>query len=307
MAAEISMNWEVSFMVWLQQQLGEQGGSIISFLSLFGEELFLTLVFGTLYWGFHKKAGIHVGVVFLSALVWNPLIKNIFLRVRPYIAHSEIQCLNPVAKGDLYDSAVQGYSFPSNHATAAAACYGSVARYFKSRWVQITAAVLIILVGISRVAAGVHYPTDVLGGYALGVLAVFLVGFMERHIHSRMLFYLVLAFSALPGFFYCRSEDFYSCAGLFYGLLLGILFEERFVKFGDARNAFRIIVRVLLGVVCFVLISEGLKPVFRLIAESGNTVYLLRTLRYMLAVFMAVGVCPMLFRPLHLEEKESEE
>ena len=59
MAAEISMNWEVSFMVWLQQQLGEQGGSIISFLSLFGEELFLTLVFGTLYWGFHKKAGIH--------------------------------------------------------------------------------------------------------------------------------------------------------------------------------------------------------------------------------------------------------
>ena len=306
MGTEFSLSWEVPFIVWLQQLFGENS-TVISFFSLFGEELLLTFVFGTLYWGFRKKAGIRVGVILMTSLLWNPLIKNIFYRIRPYIAHSEIQCLKPVAKGDIYDSVIQGYSFPSSHATAAVSCYGSIARYFKARWLYALTAVLVLLVGLSRIIVGVHYPTDVIGGYLLGILSIIIIECLERVIRDRRVLYLLLALTAIPGFFYCTTEDFYTCAGLLFGILPAILFEERFVKFKDARNVFKIIVRVLLGAAVFLGLNEGLKAVFQLTAASGKAALLLRTVRYACATFVSVGIYPMLFKPLRLEEKEIEE
>jgi undecaprenyl-diphosphatase len=73
-----------------------------------------------------------------------------------------------------------GYAFPSGHSTAAAATYlaiavvlGSLVRSRALRILAGTAAVVVVLlVGISRVYLGVHAPTDVLGGWALGALWV---------------------------------------------------------------------------------------------------------------------------------------
>ncbi|MHB1063291.1 MAG: bifunctional DedA family/phosphatase PAP2 family protein [Georgenia sp.] len=73
-----------------------------------------------------------------------------------------------------------GYSFPSGHSTAAAAGWLAIALVlfrFAPRWearvALVTGAVVIaLLVGVSRVYLGVHEPTDVLGGWALGVMWV---------------------------------------------------------------------------------------------------------------------------------------
>ena len=306
MGTSFSLSWEVPFMVWLQQLFDGHSG-LVSLFSLFGEQLLLTIVFGTLYWGFHKKAGIRVGETLMASLVWNSLIKNVFYRIRPYISHTETQCLKPVAKGDIYDSVIQGYSFPSSHSSSTVSCYGSIARYFKKRWLAAAAVVLALMVGFSRVILGVHYPTDVLGGWLLGLLSILLVGWLEKVIKDRKIFYLFLALTAVPGFFYCTTEDFYTCAGLLYGILPAILFEERYVQFQDARKIWKIIIRVGLGTVAFLGVSQGLKSVFLLITDTGKAALLLRTARYMISVFAAVGLCPMLFRPLRLEEKEIEE
>lgn len=70
------------------------------------------------------------------------------------------------------------FSFPSGHATVALALYGFIAyllwqHYPRLRSVILgTAVALVALIGMSRVYIGVHYPSDVLGGYLLGSIWV---------------------------------------------------------------------------------------------------------------------------------------
>jgi undecaprenyl-diphosphatase len=73
-----------------------------------------------------------------------------------------------------------GFSFPSGHSTLSMVAYGILAvLVLRSRLprpvraaVAVVLAVLVVLVGISRVWLGVHYPTDVIAGWTTGVLVV---------------------------------------------------------------------------------------------------------------------------------------
>ena len=71
-----------------------------------------------------------------------------------------------------------GWSFPSGHSISGLLMYGLLAwlilRYARNQKFRIIAAVLLTLlwvgVGLSRIYLGVHYPTDVLGGWLLGMV-----------------------------------------------------------------------------------------------------------------------------------------
>lgn len=81
-----------------------------------------------------------------------------------------------------------GFSFPSGHSTVSAAFYGTVAYLLMlsttRQWLRIligaTAALLVVAIGVSRIYLGVHYPSDVLAGWALGALWVALVVVVDR-------------------------------------------------------------------------------------------------------------------------------
>lgn len=97
-----------------------------------------------------------------GAMVINTLLKNIFRRQRPKELARRIK---------LPDS----HSFPSGHSLLAAATYPIVAHHLvenHSLALQATAHTLagltILSVGFSRVYFGVHFPSDVLGGFAAG-------------------------------------------------------------------------------------------------------------------------------------------
>lgn len=97
----------------------------------------------------------------LGAGLLNQLLKVIFQRARPVIEHL-------VEQG--------GLSFPSGHSMGSMICYGGILflltkiiRQEKLRiGLFIFAAVLILLIGISRIYLGVHFATDVIGGFSAG-------------------------------------------------------------------------------------------------------------------------------------------
>lgn len=108
-------------------------------------------------------AGLIVSVS-LAAAVLNALLKALFERPRPDLF---FEIMSP-----------NSYSFPSGHAMASTATYGMVAVVIahlhpRLRWaIYLLASILVLLIGVSRVFLGVHWPSDVLGGFAAGGLLV---------------------------------------------------------------------------------------------------------------------------------------
>lgn len=111
------------------------------------------------------RLAVILAVVLIAATLFTDLVKGYVARPRPTI--------DPLILAE-------GYSFPSGHALNSAAAYGVLALVaWRSRLPlpvrRIAVALgltLPFLVGLSRIALGVHWPTDVLGGWLAGVAFV---------------------------------------------------------------------------------------------------------------------------------------
>ena len=88
------------------------------------------------------------------------------------------------------------FSFPSGHALFATCFFGGIAVLLSHRLrelgsaevlVWLAALVLILLIGVSRIYLGVHYPTDVIGGFAVGDRWVTSVALGDRLAERRRL------------------------------------------------------------------------------------------------------------------------
>ncbi|MBQ6425567.1 MAG: phosphatase PAP2 family protein [Clostridia bacterium] len=295
-----SFGWEASLIVFLQSHMDAFATAAASFLSMLGEEYLLVPVMGFLYWCYDKELGKTVGINLVTAFSWNAMLKNCFFRRRPYFDDPRIKCLkvvDPDAPAD--DIVAQGWSFPSGHSTNSAAVYSTLPfcrrRSFALRIIGI---VIPLLVGVSRFCLGVHYPTDVLAGWLLGILTIAVVSFLRAKIRNSLVLYAVLFLSAVPGLFYCTTSDYYTAFGLMTGALCGFYFEEKVVHFRNTRSAVRSVLRLLAGVVLFLGLTSVTKLPFssELLNSSAGTAHAIRVLRYALSTFVVIGVYPMVFR-----------
>lgn len=173
--------WDVHFAVWLHDHT--TGGLVTAFelVTLAGNAVVLSalvLPVGVVLWrrGRANDAAFLV-VAFFGAEVVNGALKLVFQRPRPELAFLHLET----------------YSFPSGHSTAATAAYGALAFLLwpaaqtARRRVALVAAVvcLIALVGFSRLYLGVHYLSDVLGGFALGATWLSLCLFARAYLGDR--------------------------------------------------------------------------------------------------------------------------
>lgn len=301
--------WEVRLMEILQSIVGDFGTTLFGILTMFGEELICVAVMGLFYWGIDKEIGKLIGINTVVNLIWNPMVKNVALRRRPYFDNPEIKILKPVdAEADIYDIAAQGYSFPSGHSSNATLVYGSAALGLKKKWALILGWVVPFLVGVSRFVLGAHYPTDVLAGWGMGLIILIFIPLIRKKLKCDALLYAILLVTGIPGFFYCTTDDFYTGYGIMLGALLGFLFEEKFVNFSNTKNVFRVILRTVLGGGLFLGLNTVLKlPFSEAFLDSGTLgAHLVRTGRYALVVFIVVAIYPMFFRPKKASDKAGD-
>ena len=293
------LNWEVALQEWMQGMINNPVGiKIVSLITLFGEELVMIAVLGFLYWCYDKQFGKFVGLNILVGLVVNPLLKNMAFRRRPYFDHSGIEILKPVdASADIYDISAQGYSFPSGHTTNSTVLYTSLPRYKKNKAFMVIAFVVPFLVGLSRIMLGAHYVTDVLCGWVVGVGLMFLLSYLQRRVKNENLLHLVIALCCLPGFFYCRTTDYFTGYGMLIGYFLAAPFEKKFVNFKETRSVVRIVLRIVGGGALYFGLNTLLKmPFSKELLESATMLsFLIRTVRYAIIIFILIGVYPMIF------------
>ena len=166
------MLWETVFLLWIQEHLRSEvlTGILAPFTHL-GDGGMVFIALGIVFLCIPKTR--RIGLVILTALIIGALITNVTLkplvnRTRPWVVIEGLKVLVDSGAGDP--------SFPSGHSTAAFAFAGAILfSRVKMKWKSI-ALVIAALMGISRLYVGVHYPTDVLAGVAIGLLAGFLAG-----------------------------------------------------------------------------------------------------------------------------------
>jgi len=119
------------------------------------------------------RAAIYLAVTGIGAMLLDPSLKALVGRVRPVVAE-------PIAVGG-------GNSFPSGHTLGATVVYGMLALVFLSLargwwrgWLIGLAAALAVLVGLTRLALGVHYLSDVLAGWLLGLAWISVTAYAFR-------------------------------------------------------------------------------------------------------------------------------
>lgn len=284
--------WEAALMETLQRIMPAWLMTVVSQLSIFGEEIALILVLGFFYWGWDKKIGKYIGEIAIIGALWNPMVKNIFCRRRPYMDNENIDLYRLIAKdADKYDVAAQGFSFPSGHSTNAATVYGCVARMLNRRSAWIAAGIIMFVVGFSRVSVGAHFPTDVLCGWGMGLFIVFFLPWLKKKLQNENLFYGILILVAVPGLFYCRSEDYFTALGLLIGFILAMKFEEKYVNFENTKKPLVIVLRLAGGGIIYLAVSVVLKKVF----PAGD---IMRVIRYAVVTFLMLGVYPLSFNAL---------
>jgi membrane-associated phospholipid phosphatase len=171
-------------------QTGEQLGFDVHltafFSQLFGGDFFHSIFIGLNWLG--NTMG--VGVVAILFIVWLGLIKRDFVGIALIVfavaVGNEVNKLLKKTIGRERPDAehlveVNSLSFPSGHAMISMILYFMIAYLVISflqkrskRWLAgILAGVMILLMGISRIVLGVHYPTDVAAGYTFGFIWVF--------------------------------------------------------------------------------------------------------------------------------------
>ncbi|MFJ9589193.1 phosphatase PAP2 family protein [Streptomyces acidicola] len=147
---------------------------VMEFVGEYGLLLVMVLLVLWCWWGVRRRGG-EDAASSVAALAWVPLaagiavlinvpIREFVKRPRPFLDHEGLEVL-VTGKTD--------YSFVSDHATLTMAM--GVALFVANRKFGLVGIVLGLLGGFCRIYMGVHYPTDVVGGFALGTAVALLL------------------------------------------------------------------------------------------------------------------------------------
>ncbi len=158
------MNFEYAILDFIRDTLScSFMDGLMQFITFFGNAGWFWIALALVLTAIPKtrKIGFTMCLALLiNLIVCNLALKPLIARERPYVLVNIVPII-----GEQSD-----FSFPSGHTSASFAAAFALFMYNK-RWYGISALVFATLIAFSRLYLYVHFPTDILGGIAVGVLA----------------------------------------------------------------------------------------------------------------------------------------
>ena len=286
--------FELEFLKWLEGLRTSFLNVVFEGITLLGEETLIILLVVALWFAVDKKLAQQVFFVTATSLSVNGIIKNFAKVPRPFT--KGISCVRP-------DTAT-GYSFPSGHTQGFATWSSFFAVKFKKIWLTILVSVLVVLVGISRLYLGAHYPSDVIVAVALGVGLSVLGNYLFEKVKDVKKLYLGTLLILTPFIVYFLFvadplfADLFKTFGMVGGMVAVSFLDEKTEPLSYDVVWWKKLIRIVVGVVLAVALKEVIKLVN--VFDVMQISLLIDALRYFVVV-MAVGyLCPLLFKKIKL-------
>jgi membrane-associated phospholipid phosphatase len=290
---EIIWEWGLTLITAIQSVRTPALDFIFKAITALGNEDFFMILLPLMLWAVDAVIGIRLAITFLLALFVNDGLKTLFAHPRPFDLDSTV---------GLYEA--EGYGLPSGHAQMAVVTWGVIAAELRKRWAWIAAFVLMALIGFSRVYLGVHFPTDVLVGWAVGALVLIAYVRWEPQIEEWLIsmqpgHQIALTLVVAIGLaMLVPTEVTTSILGILAGAGVGLVVLWQIGGYRADGPTWKRALRLLIGGVVLFALRLGLKGIF---PDQGDPFYLgMRFVRYtVLGVWTGLGA-PWFFQKLCL-------
>ena len=270
------------FILFLQHFSNPILDLLFLFFSFLGSELFYLFFLTFVYLCLNKKIAIQLGIVIFFSMYINFSLKEVFNLPRPEFP--ELRVLEHP----------EGKSFPSGHAQSIATVSFFLACSYPKNIYFFLAIILSIMVSISRIYLGVHYPRDVIGGAILGFVIALLFRYLFHRLGSFKLKFIpggAFFLSLLGGgvLYYFSSEPLSArVAGSLIGILCGTILEKSIINFVLPSSLKTRFVNYGIGMIMVIALYLGMKVIFP-ISIWGYF------LRYFILNFWIVFMTPLIF------------
>lgn len=260
-----------------------------------GEEMIIAAIIAVIYICFSKRLGEQALVTVLTASCVTTAVKGAVRRIRPYEAGAvqRVEIDNALVSTTDLDADM---SFPSGHATATSGFFATLAIRIRRPLAIVLCSLFVLLVMLSRLYLGVHYPTDVLMGLAVGAGCAFLWQLIYcKWYGARLYIYLGVALCTLPFLFFGRTgtESMFEISAITLATAIGLLVEDKFIKFEDAKRWLHRLFRLLIVLAC----AAVPYLILHFALPEGNW---FSFLTYFAALLCAMTLAPFLYKKLKI-------
>jgi len=164
---------------WLTQSLQSIGmwfTPIMKFFTWLGYPQAYMIIIAIIYWSFDRKLGLRLAIFLPLVASLNSILKQAIHAPRPYWLDPGIKAIQ----------VSNGFGMPSGHAQASTV-WLYVAALMKRTWFWALALGIVFLIGLSRVYLGVHFSSQVLIGWLIGLFVVLIFLRFEKKVLSWFL------------------------------------------------------------------------------------------------------------------------
>ncbi|MDR1024640.1 MAG: phosphatase PAP2 family protein [Treponema sp.] len=265
--------------------------------------VYLTLL-SFIFWCLDSEKGIRLMIAVLVSLWINMALKFLLGQPRPFW-----EGWDPAV--GMVNESLNG--FPSGHAQISLTMWMILASWTKKKWAYLPAAFISLLVGFSRLYLGVHFPTDLVGGWILGALVLGGYAALGDRLKGALIrggrrFQMILCSAAAFVMILYRPDTTILTPGaLVLGIGFGYSMNCTYIHFraaGLGKNPAQFLVRVLR----FVIGIAGMLVLFTILSfvdpgEDSSAYPLFFFIRFTLAGFWVCGGAPWVFLRLRLAER----